>query len=160
MVDVSNLPMIDKLNAFYGTCLAVLSYFLGDHWFLFAGLLIFNVIDYVTGCIKAYLNGEVNSVRGMKGLVKKFSQWIMVLVAFLMSYIFIEIGEVIGVNLHVSTYIGWFVLGSLIINEARSILENLIACEGDTFKVPRILVKGLEAAEKVFDDEEDDRIDS
>ena len=48
--------------------------------------------------------------------------------------------------------IGWFVLGSLIINETRSILENLIEAG---CKVPKALMKGLEVAETAFDDEDE-----
>ncbi|WP_370457427.1 phage holin family protein [Catenibacterium sp. BIOML-A1] len=41
------------------------------------------------------------------------------------------------------TFLGWYVLISLIINEYRSILENLVEAG---FDVPQILVKGLEVA--------------
>lgn len=49
----------------------------------------------------------------------------MIMVAFGASAVFIEIGKTIGVDLQVTTLLGWFVLASLLINEIRSILEIL-----------------------------------
>ena len=57
--------------------------------------------------------------------MEKLGYWLMVLVAFLASAIFIEIGQTINIDLTITTYVGWFTLASLIINELRSILENL-----------------------------------
>ena len=75
----------------------------------------------------------------------------MVLVAFLASAIFIEIGQTLGIDLAVTAYIGWFTIASLIINELRSILENFVE-SGDN--VPAILTKGLEVAENAISKEE------
>ncbi len=58
----------------------------------------------------------------------------------------IEIGKTIGIDLGITTLLGWFVLASLLINEIRSILENFVEAG---FNVPRILIKGLEVADKV-----------
>lgn len=49
----------------------------------------------------------------------------------------------IHIDLAILTFLGWYVLISLIINEYRSILENLVEAG---FDVPQILVKGLEVA--------------
>ena len=46
----------------------------------------------------------------------------MIMVGFGASAIFIEIGVVIGVDLQITTLLGWFVLASLLINEIRSIV--------------------------------------
>lgn len=43
--------------------------------------------------------------------------------------------------------LGWFVLASLAINEIRSIIENIVECG---YKVPQILIKGLDIANKVI----------
>lgn len=48
--------IIDKINLFYGMIVAVLSYILGEHWFLFVAFLMLNVIDYITGCLKSRIN--------------------------------------------------------------------------------------------------------
>ena len=145
---VIDLPFIDKINAFIGVIVAVLTYIFGEHWFLFVAYLALNVIDWITGCIKARINGKTNSVKGLKGIIKKFGYWVMILVSFGMSAVFIEIGKVIHVNLNVSSMIGWFVLASLSINELRSILENFVEAG---YNVPKILTKGLDVANKAID---------
>lgn len=53
-------------------------------------------------------------------------------------------------DLGVTTILGWFVLASLIVNGARSILENFIEAE---LKVPAILISGLEVANQVINSE-------
>lgn len=93
-----------------------------------------------------------NSVRGWKGVLKKLGYWLMIMVAFGASAIFIEIGKAIGVDLGITTLLGWFVLASLLINELRSILENFVEAG---FNVPIILIKGLEVADKAVNKDGD-----
>ena len=143
----TSLKYMDTLNAVGGTIVAVLTTALGTHWFLFVGFLTLNIIDYITGVRKSRLTGKDNSAKGVKGVWKKLGYWLMVLVAFLASAIFIEIGKTIGIDLAVTDYIGWFTLASLIINELRSILENFVEA-GDN--VPSVLTKGLEVAENAI----------
>lgn len=138
--------IIDGYNAIVGAVVAVLSYILGEHWILFFAFLLLNVADWITGWMKSRMTGKENSMKGWKGVLKKLGYWIMIMVAFGASAVFIEIGETIGVNLQVTTLLGWFVLASLIINEIRSILENFVEAG---YNVPTILVKGLEVADKV-----------
>lgn len=139
-------PIIDTYNAVVGTMVAVLSYVLGEHWILFVAFLLLNVADWLTGWMKSRMAGKENSTKGWKGVLKKLGYWLMVLVAFGTSTIFIEIGNTIGVDLQITTLLGWFVLASLLINEIRSILENFVEAG---FNVPVILIKGLEVADKV-----------
>lgn len=152
------LPILDKCNAMIGGVIAVLTYILGEHWYLFAAYLGLNIIDQVTGYMKSYMCGKVNSLLGAKGIIKKFGYWLMILISFTMSFLFIRMGDVIHLDLHITSLLGWFVLASLIINELRSIVENFVEAG---YKVPKILTKGLEAANKkineVVNDEDDSR---
>ncbi len=141
-------PLMSKINIILGTITALLSYVFGKHWILFVAFLLLNICDYLTRWIAARLTGTENSKAGWIGILKKLGYWIMVALGFGMSIIFIEIGTAIGINLEITTFIGWFVLATLIINEIRSILENLV--EGG-FNVPNILIKGLEVANKAID---------
>ena len=134
--------IIDGYNAIAGAIVAVLSYILGEHWILFAAFLLLNVADWITGWMKSKMANKENSVRG----------WLMIMVAFGASAIFIEIGKAIGVDLGITTLLGWFVLASLLINEIRSILENFVEAG---FNVPIILIKGLEVADKVVNKDGD-----
>lgn len=145
---------IDGYNAVTGAVIAVLSYVLGEHWFLFVAFILLNVADWITGWMKSRLAGKENSVKGWQGVLKKLGYWLMVLVAFGAGAVFIEIGDSIGVDLGVTTLLGWFVLASLIINEIRSILENFVEAG---FKVPAILVSGLKVADKIVNAESEEK---
>lgn len=148
--------IIDAYNAVVGTIIAVLSYILGEHWWLFLAFLLLNVADWLTGWMKSRMAGKENSMKGWKGVLKKLGYWIMIMVGFGASAIFIEVGQVIGIDLGITTLLGWFVLASLLINEIRSILENFVEAG---FNVPIILIKGLEVADKIVNKEDKNETD-
>lgn len=133
------MKVIDTYNAIVGAAVAVLSYIFGEHWILFALFLAFNVADWITGWMKARLTHKENSKAGWKGVLKKLAYWIMIAVAFGASAVFVEIGKTLGVDLGITTLLGFFVLASLLVNEIRSICENLVEMGVD---VPKILIKG------------------
>lgn len=144
--------IIDGYNAIAGAIVAVLSYTLGEHWILFAAFLLLNIADWLTGWMKSRLANKENSMKGWKGVLKKLGYWLMIMVAFGASAVFTEIGATIGIDLGITTLLGWFVLASLLINEIRSILENFVEAG---FNVPIILVKGLEVADKAVNKDGD-----
>ncbi len=146
------MKVIDTYNAILGAAVAVLSYILGEHWFLFVLFLLLNVIDWGTGWMKSRINNVENSKAGLKGVLKKLGYWLMIMVAFGASAAFVEVGKIINLDLGVTTLLGWFVLASLLVNEARSICENLVEMG---VNVPTILVKGLQAANRVVNQEDD-----
>ncbi len=135
----------DTYNAFLGTIIAILTMVFGEHWFIFALFLLLNVADWLTGWMKSRINGVENSVAGWKGVLKKLGYWLMIIVAFAIAAGLIEIGKVINIDLGITTLLGWFVLASLIVNEARSILENFVEAGYD---VPTVLTKGLQVADQ------------
>lgn len=139
---------IDKYNLIVGGVVAILSYVLGKHWILFAAFLVLNLVDFFTGWLKSYITKKESSSKGLLGILKKFAYWIIVGVSFGMCAIFIDIGNVLGIDLGVTSLLGWFVLAMLIINEIRSILENLVEAG---VNVPTVLIKGLEVASKLVD---------
>lgn len=146
--------IIDGYNAITGAVVAVLSYILGEHWLLFVAFLALNVADWLTGWMKSRMAGKENSVAGWKGVLKKLGYWLMIMVAFGAGAVFIEIGRSIGVDLGVTTLLGWFVLASLIINEIRSVLENFVEAG---YNVPGILISGLKVADKIVNSENDNK---
>lgn len=142
---------MDTYNAIVGGIVAILSFVFGEHWILFAIFLLFNVADWLTGWMKSRMAGKENSMKGWQGVLKKLGYWLMILVAFAASAVFIEIGNTLGMDLGITTLLGYFVLASLLVNELRSILENFVEAG---YNVPNILVKGLEVADKVVNQEE------
>lgn len=104
--------IIDGYNAVVGAVVAVLSYVLGEHWILFVAFLALNVADWITGWMKSRMAGKENSMKGWQGVLKKLGYWIMIMVAFGASAVFIEIGKAIHIDLGITTLLGWFVLAS------------------------------------------------
>ena len=153
MNSLSELNYIDSYNAIVGGIVTFLTMVLGEHWILFVLFLLFNVIDFITGWMKARMTKKENSIKGFKGVIKKLGYWLIILVSFSASVLFIEIGEVLKIDLSITTMLGWFVLASLAINEIRSIIENIVECG---YKVPQILIKGLDIANKAINKKEDD----
>lgn len=148
---MKKMNYMDTYNAIVGGIVAVLSFVFGEHWILFAIFLLFNIADWLTGWMKSRMAGKENSVKGWQGVLKKLGYWLMILVAFAASAVFIEIGNTLGMDLGVTTLLGYFVLASLLVNELRSILENFVEAG---YNVPTVLVKGLEVADKVVNQEE------
>ena len=148
---MNNLNYMDTYNAITGAIIAFLSFIFGEHWILFAIFLLFNVVDFITGWMKSRLNKKENSVKGLQGVLKKLGYWIMIMISFSASVLFIEIGNTLGIDLGITTLLGWFVLASLAINELRSIVENLVEAG---YNIPNVLTKGLEVADKMINKEE------
>ena len=146
------MKVIDTYNAIVGSIVAVLSYIFGEHWILFALFLAFNLADWITGWMKSRIAHKENSKAGWKGVLKKLGYWIMIAVAFGASAVFVEIGKTIGVDLGITTLLGWFVLASLLVNEIRSICENFVEAG---YNVPQILIRGLEVADKAINKDAD-----
>lgn len=147
---------MDTYNAFVGAIIAILTMVFGEHWYLFALFLLLNVIDWLTGWMKSRMAKKENSVKGWQGVLKKLGYWLMILFAFLIATGLIEIGGTIGIDLGVTMLLGWFVLASLIVNEARSICENFVEAG---YNVPAVLVNGLEVADKLVNKEKEEEIE-
>lgn len=150
------MKITDGINFIWGGIIAAFTYIFGGYWVFFALFLLFNVIDWITGWMKSKMAGKENSVKGLTGVAKKLGYWLMVVLAFSVGYWLVVMCRMLGIDEQTIPWslgggLGWFVLASLSVNEVRSILENFIAAG---FDVPVVLKKGLEIAEKTFDDEE------
>lgn len=140
---------LDKVNMIYGLIATIGVTLFGKYWFLFAGFLILNVIDYVTGYCKAkFYNKNESSAIGAKGIVKKVWYWVVIGLAFFISTCFVYMGETIGIDLSFVQLFGWFTLATYLINEIRSILENLVEMNAN---VPAFLIAGLAVTQKLLD---------
>ena len=141
--------ILHKVNLIGGAAVAVLSAVFGEFWYLFCAFLVLNVVDYITGILKARFTKSENSNKGWKGIVKKVGYWVCIAIGFFISVCFTEMGSKIGVDLSFTQLFGWFTLATFIINEIRSILENLVIMG---VEVPSFLVKGLEIAKKITEE--------
>lgn len=118
--------------------------------YFFGIYLLLNILDWLTGWYKARVKKETSSKAGLKGIVKKVGYWVILLIAFLIPYMFRRLGkDLLDIDLSYLSAMGWFTLANLLVNEIRSILENLIACG---YRVPDVLKRGLEITEKVINE--------
>ena len=140
--------IFNKINSAISVVFVTLNTIFGTEWVLFAGYLILNILDYVTGVVKARVKKVENSNKGITGIVKKVCYWILIGVSFLISYLLIELGSKLNINLNFIIFFGWFTLDCLIINEARSIIENLTEIG---IKVPKFFKQGLKVYQDILD---------
>lgn len=115
---------------------------------LFLGYLILNVVDFITGTAKARITKRESSSKGLMGIIKKVGYWVLILITFLASYMLSNLGDLINIDIDFVILFGWFTLGCLIINEFRSILENLSELG---VKLPDFLIKGLEVIQHIIE---------
>ena len=146
--------VIDKYNTLVGILITILTSVFGAYWYVFAAYFICTVLDYATGWYKARVLHQESSSIGMKGIIKKVGYWVIIMLAFLVGNVFVHMGrDVLNLDLSFLKLIGWFTLACLMINEIRSILENLVECG---LHVPEVLIKGLAVAQKLLEQDEDD----
>lgn len=140
--------VVDTYNVAVGGVITLLTAIFGPRWYVFAAFLLLNVFDFLTGWYKARKMQAESSAVGLVGIVKKFMYWMIIVVAFVMAYVFVLLGkDVLHIDLGFLTLIGWFTVSCLLINEIRSILENMVECG---VNVPDVLVKGLAVTEKLI----------
>lgn len=135
------IKVFNKITNTISVITTTLTSILGIEWVLFAGYLILNIIDYLTGSFKARIKKTESSNKGIIGILKKVCYWILIGVSFFISFLLVQLGQKININLDFIMLFGWFTLACLTINESRSIIENLIEIGID---VPDFLKKGLE----------------
>ncbi len=139
----------DTYNALVGGVIAFFSMVFGEHWILFAAFLFLNVIDWLSGWSKARRAHKESSSVGLKGIIKKVWYWVIIAIAFLIPAVFMDIGKIIGVDLSITRFLGWLTLAMLLVNEVRSIIENLVCLD---IPVPEVLIKGLAITDKILQD--------
>lgn len=144
----SSHKVIDKVNVGWGSVIGLLSLLFGEHWILFAGFMALNIVDWLTGWYKSHFFEKESSIEGAKGVVKKVWYWVVIAIAFFISQSFVEMGDVIGLRLNFVVLFGWLTLAMYIVNEIRSILENLVEIG---IEVPDFLIKGLDVTSKMMD---------
>lgn len=141
------LKVFNKISTIISVISTTFTSIFGIEWVLFMGYLILNIVDYLTGTLKAKIKKVESSNKGLIGIIKKICYWVLIGVSFLISYLLMQLGSKLNINLEFIMLFGWFTLACLIINESRSIIENLI--EIDIY-VPIFLKKGLETYENII----------
>lgn len=147
-MDEEIIKVFNKSTTTISLICTTLTTIFGIEWVLFLGYLILNIFDYITGTIKSKVNNTESSNKGLFGIIKKVCYWILICISFLISFLLVQIGIKININLDFIMLFGWFTLACLIINETRSIIENLVEIG---IHVPSFLTKGLDIYSKILD---------
>ncbi len=139
---------------------SVLSSVLGTLYIPIILMVLCNVIDYATGLMAAPSRKEgISSYRGMRGICKKVSMWLLVVVGAIIDQLLKYATDTFGIALPFSFLVACIVAVWIICNELISILENMvdIGVEIPVFLMP--LVRHIrnqmdEAAESVMENTE------
>jgi toxin secretion/phage lysis holin len=90
-------------------------------------LVLCNIIDYATGVAASPYRGQkVDSYKGVRGIKKKVSMWLLIFIGAMMDWLIVYAGQTIGITTPVNFLIACIVAIWLIANEIISILENLV----------------------------------
>lgn len=119
-------------------------------------LIVAMIIDYITGMMSAWLNAELSSKKGIKGIVKKISYLALVAVAMIVDWLIFQGLQQINVDLHYSVFFAVLVTVWLIINELISVLENLSRMG---VPIPNFLKNLINRLKATVDDRGDDKND-
>lgn len=119
---------INTIKAVVTGVAAFLSALLGTLYIPVLLMILCNIIDYATGLMAAKTrpDGGISSYRSIKGIKKKVSMWLLVVVGAIMDQLLLYASQTIGIKIPVTFLIACVVAIWLICNEIISILENMI----------------------------------
>ena len=143
-------------QTFISAVITGLLYYLGIVAVPIIILIVAMIIDYVTGMMSAWLNSELSSKKGIKGIVKKVSYLALVAVAMIVDWLIFQGLQQINVDLHYSVFFAVLVTVWLIINELISVLENLSRMG---VPIPNFLKKLIDRLKNTVDEKGDDKND-
>ena len=98
-----------------GTLLTTMIWILGGWNIALQTLIVFIILDYITGILKAIHNKELSSLKGLNGIIKKVGYLIIVVVANFLDMVTGETGAIRNM-----------VIYFFVANEGISIVENWI----------------------------------
>ena len=119
--------MKNRVQALVTTIMGALSSLLGVLFVPVILLVACNIIDYATGLMAAPYrkDGKISSYKSFRGILKKISMWILVIVGSLMDQMVTYTASMFGWRNPVSFLIACLVAIWLVCNEIISILENV-----------------------------------
>lgn len=143
---------INTIKAIVTGVAAFLSALLGTLYIPVLLMILCNIIDYATGLMAAKNrpDGGISSYRSIKGIKKKVSMWLLVVVGAVMDQLLLYASQTIGVKIPVTFLIACVVAIWIICNEIISIFENMvdIGIQIPSFLLP--LVKNIKSQTEHF----------
>lgn len=119
--------MKNRVQALVTTIMGVLSSLLGVLFVPVLLLVTCNIIDYATGLMAAPFrkDGKISSYKSFRGILKKISMWVLVIVGSLMDQMVTYTASMFGWKNPVNFLVACLVAIWLVCNEIISILENV-----------------------------------
>ena len=153
---------VKVVKGFFTTIGAILNSLLGMLYIPVILVVACNIIDYITG-IMASPNrtaGKISSYRSMKGITKKVTMWLLIVVGAIIDQLILYASDTLGFEFPFKFLIACVVAVWIICNELISILENVIdiGVEIPPFLMP--LVKNIKSqAEKSVQVEDEKKVE-
>ena len=116
----------NTIKALFTSVTGLLSSLLGVLYIPVLLMVLCNIIDYITGLVAAkYRNQRVDSYKGFRGIAKKVSMWLLVVVGAVLDTLLKYAAETINLPMTFTFFIACVVAIWIICNETISILENI-----------------------------------
>lgn len=119
-----------------------------------------NLIDYATGLMASkYRSQDINSYKSIRGIFKKVSMWLLVVVGAIIDELLLYAATTIGKPMPVTFLIACVVAMWLICNEIISILENIqdMGVNIPAFLQPLVKHIRSQVEERINIDEKDEK---
>ena len=149
---------INTIKAFITGIGAFLSALLGTLYIPVLLMVACNIIDYATGLMAAKYrtDNKISSYKSIKGIQKKVSMWLLVVVGAILDQLIKYATVSVGIALPITFLVACVVAVWIICNEIISILENIIDIGVDVPKFLLPIVKNIKSqAEHIADTEKE-----
>ena len=145
---------------------AIISLFFKGIWGLIiplAALVVCMIIDYITGLMAAkYKNQQITSARSIKGIYKKCSMLILVVIGAIIDLLIIYMVQIAGFTLQFKCIFCCVICLWLVFNELISIVENLsnmdVNIPGFLMPFLKLVKNKTEQAVNIPDSEEKEKL--
>lgn len=149
---------INTIKGFVTGIAAFLSALLGTLYVPVLLMVACNIIDYATGLMAAKYrtDNKISSYKSIKGIQKKVSMWLLVVVGAILDQLIKYATVSVGIALPITFLVACVVAVWIICNEIISILENIIDIGVDVPKFLLPIVKNIKSqAEHIADAEKE-----
>lgn len=138
---------VKVVKGFFTTVGAILNSLLGVLYIPVLLVVTCNIIDYITGIMASpnRTDGKISSYRSMKGITKKVTMWLLIVVGAIIDQLILYTSDTLGFEFPFKFLIALVVSMWIICNELISILGNIIdiGVEIPPFLMP--LVKNIKS---------------
>lgn len=147
------------IKAFFTAIFALISSVLGVLTVPVLLMVACNVLDYATGLMAStYRSEDINSYKSIRGIMKKVSMWLLVIVGAIIDQLLLYASQTAGITLPFTFLVACIVAIWIICNEIISILENIkdMGVTIPAFLIPLVTHVKSQVEEKVNIDKKED----